>query len=124
MCYVVIPTPRFESDVDFYERKRKYRNITEDIKSIVEDLEKGNLIGNPIPELTIEDDNHTYKVRVANSDANQGKSNGYRLIYYAVKDDREIFLLTIYSKKDDNRIPSNEEIAEIVKEYCTEAPEK
>jgi mRNA-degrading endonuclease RelE of RelBE toxin-antitoxin system len=35
-----------------------------------------------------------------------GKSNGYRLIYYVVKDDREIYLLTIYYKKEDKLIPT------------------
>ena len=27
-----------------------------------------------------------------------GKSNGYRIIYYVVKDDKEIYLITIYDK--------------------------
>lgn len=40
------------------------------------------------------------------------------MIYYVVKDDGEIYLLTIYYKKDDNRIPTNEEIKELVLKYC------
>lgn len=58
------------------------------------------------------------KVRVANTDTKVGKSNGYRVIYYAVKNDCEIYLLTIYYKKDDKRIPNNREIEDIVKKYC------
>lgn len=59
-----------------------------------------------------------YKVRVANSDMKVGKSNGYRIIYYAIKDDQEVYLLTIYYKKDDNKIPTDKEIVELVEEYC------
>jgi len=40
------------------------------------------------------------------------------LIYYVVKDDKEIFLLTIYYKKDDKEIPSNFDIASIIDTYC------
>ena len=60
----------------------------------------------------------TVKVRIANTDTRVGKSNGYRMIYYVVKNDYEIYLLTIYYKKEDNKIPSNKEIEALVKEYC------
>ena len=67
----------------------------------------------------IEDtDGHTFKVRSANTDAKVGQSNGYRIIYYAVRDDREVYLLTIYYKKEDNRIPTDQEIIELVETYC------
>ena len=46
------------------------------------------------------------------------QSNGYHIIYYAVRDDEEIYLLTIYYKKDDSRIPTNQEIVELVETYC------
>lgn len=47
-----------------------------------------------------------------------GQPNGYRIIYYAVRDDEEVYLLTIYYKKDDNRTPTNQEIIELVETYC------
>ena len=47
-----------------------------------------------------------------------GQFNGYRIIYYAVRDDEEVYLLTIYYKKDDNRTPTNQEIIELVETYC------
>lgn len=82
-------------------------------------MKNGNLIGDPIPDINVVKNNinKTYKVRIANSDTKQGKSNGYRMIYYAITDEAEIYLLTIYYKKDNNRIPSNSEIAEIIREY-------
>lgn len=117
MKFEVIPTPRFEDDVEYYLKKKKFKHILEDVEEVIEELENGNLIGDSIPGLTF-DDKETVKVRIANTDTKVGKSNGYRMIYYAVKSDCEIYLLTIYYKKDDNRIPSNKEIENLVKEYC------
>ncbi|MCL2772994.1 MAG: hypothetical protein FWD71_06560 [Oscillospiraceae bacterium] len=118
MNYDVIPTPRFDSDVEFYIKKRKYRHIRNDIAPILIELEKGNLIGDEISGISAKAGEHTYKVRAANTDMKQGKSNGYRLIYYAIQDDGVIFLLTLYYKKDDNRIPTDEEIVGIIEQYC------
>ena len=36
----------------------------------------------------------------------------------SVTDDQEVYLLTIYYKKDDNKIPSDTEIIQLVEEYC------
>ncbi len=55
---------------------------------------------------------------MANTDTKMGKSNGYRMIYYAIKDDKTVYLLSIYYKKDDKRILEDEDIIKLVKEYC------
>lgn len=117
MQFEVIPTERFEDDLRYYLKKKKFKHILDDVDEVVKELEKGNLLGDAIPGLVF-DDNETVKVRIANTDTKVGKSNGYRMIYYVVKNDYEIYLLTIYYKKEDNRIPSNKEIEELVKEYC------
>lgn len=124
MCYTVIPTENFEKDVKYYVKTKGFRNIGKDIKVVTDELEKGILIGAPISGLHIDLDSHTYKVRSVNTDMKVGKSNGYRIIYYVVKDDREIYLLTIYSKKDKNRFPSNYEIFKLVNEYCINSKEQ
>lgn len=118
MLYMVIPTPRFIQDIEYYEKKKKFKNITNDIDSVVKDLEIGNLVGDDIPDIDIPTGDHTYKVRVANSNTKVGKSNGYRLIYYVIKDDREIYLITIYYKKEDKNIPTKKEIAHMIQEFC------
>lgn len=51
--------------------------------------------------------NKIIKVRIANTDTRMGKSNGYRMIYYAIKEDESAYLLSIYYKKDDKRVLSN-----------------
>ena len=118
MSYEIVFTPQFEKDVKYYLKKKKYTKILDDIDEIVTDLEKGIFVGSEIADLKLPSSNSIYKVRVANSSINVGKSNGFRLIYYVVKDDREIFLLTIYSKKDQENISKNE-IVELLKMYCT-----
>lgn len=51
---------------------KKYRNIRDDIKPIVEQLEQGELLGNQIPGIGYA----VFKLRVRNSDAQKGKSAG------------------------------------------------
>ncbi len=116
MQYEIIPTPKFERDIKHY--KKKFKSVSNDVNEIVEELKKGNLQGDVIPNLEMKDNNNnTVKVRIANSDTNTGKSNGYRLIYYAEKSDGTIYLLTIYYKKDKENI-SNKEIQELILKYC------
>lgn len=118
--YEIIYTPKFEKDFEFYYKKRKYKHIADDIKDIISNLEKGNLVGDELEDIAskIPSTNKTFKVRAANSDMKVGKSKGYRLIYYAISDDNQIYLLTIYAKKDNNNIASDNDIVQIIKEYC------
>lgn len=62
--------------------------------------------------------NTAIKVRIANTDTRMGKSNGYRMIYYAIKNDQLAYLLSIYYKKDDKRVLSDDEIIDLVNKYC------
>ena len=106
-------TPQFKEDVKYYIKKKNYFKINDDLKPAIDELEKGNLVGDKISGLNIPVDASVYKVRIANSSAGLGKSNGFRLLYY-VKIGDEIFLLTIYSKKDDSRIPTKKQIQDII----------
>ncbi|MBD1826755.1 type II toxin-antitoxin system RelE/ParE family toxin [Microcoleus vaginatus GB1-A2] len=71
---------------------KKYRSIRNDIQPVIEQLEKGELPGDQIPDIGYA----VFKLRVRNSDTQKGKSGGYRLIYY-VKTAMAIILLTIYT---------------------------
>lgn len=115
IMYEVIPTDNFNDDVKYYIKKKKFKRISEDIEDILNDLECGIFNGDIIADLELEN-NRTYKIRACNSDTKQGKSNGYRLIYYVELKEKVVFLLTIYYKKDDNRIPTDTEIKELVKQ--------
>lgn len=90
---------------------KKYRNISNDIQPIIEQLQSGELPGDKIPGVgyTI------FKLRVKNSDVQKGKSGGYRVIYY-VKTDTNIILVTIYSKSEKEDI-SAEEIQQTLADF-------
>ena len=110
----VIPTRNFNDNVEYYLRKKKYKKIYSDIKTVTDELEKGNFVGVKLEGLNIPEDTAVYKVRVANSSANVGKSHGFRMIYYVAIED-EVYLLAIYSKKDDIRIVSEQQIEQHIK---------
>lgn len=118
MLYQVIPTPHFQKDVKNY--RKRFKNVTKDLDKIIGKLALGDLVGDKVKNVKVVDANgQAFKVRVANSDTHTGKSNGYRVIYYAVKEDGKIFLLTVYYKKDKENITAKE-IEQIVKENCLE----
>ena len=117
--YQVLATRQFDKDIKIY--KKKFKNIEEDVNKVVEQIKAGNLVGDSIPNLKMLDNNENVinvkKARVANTDTHSGKSNGYRLIYYAEKSNGTIYLLTIYYKKEKSNI-TNKEIQQLILKYC------
>lgn len=116
--YEVIPTKKFEDDVDYYIKKKKFKHIVDDLDMVVSELEKGNFEGQQSSNIGLGDTGYTIKVHIANSDTKDGKSNGYRMIYYVVLNDKEVYLISIYYKKDDRMVLSNHEIKTLVEKYC------
>ena len=115
----IIATKHFKDDVAYYRRKKKYVKINADINTVTDELEKGNLVGDKLEDIDIPEGTAAYKVRIANSSANVGKSNGFRLLYYvAIGDD--IYLLSIYSKKDDVRVINDKQIELLIKNLMVE----
>jgi mRNA-degrading endonuclease RelE of RelBE toxin-antitoxin system len=118
MCYEIVVTPRFEKDLEYYEKKRKFKHIEDDIDDEIQKIEEGTLVGEPIDDIHLENGKDVYKARAVNSDTRMGKSNGYRIIYYAIKNEKIAYLLTVYYKKDNNKIPSKKQISDLIKQYC------
>jgi mRNA-degrading endonuclease RelE of RelBE toxin-antitoxin system len=96
---------------------KKYRNIRNDIQPVIEQLERGELLGDKISGIGYE----VFKLRVRNSDIQKGKSGGYRLIYY-VKTTNGIILLTVYTKSEQADI-ADDEIRSIIADYEQRAVE-
>lgn len=116
MQYNVVTTKRFEKDIKQYNKK--FRHVAFDVNEVINKLKNGELVGEVIPNIEMADDNNVaIKVRVANSDTKAGTQNGYRLIYYAIKEDGTIVLLTLYYKKEKANI-TNKEIQELILKYC------
>ena len=115
------PLIQVEVSPTFYRNLRalakKYRSIRNDIQPVIEQLEKGELPGDQIPEVGYA----VFKLRVRNSDTQKGKSGGYRLIYY-VKTAIAIILLTIYTKSEQVDIAADD-LRIIIAEYDQRAME-
>ena len=61
-----------------------------------------------IDDLDINLGSGVYKVRIANSDKNSGKSSGYRLISYLKLIDNELYLVFIYDKSEIENLTEKE----------------
>lgn len=111
---IIVPTRNFNDNVEFYLRKKKYKKIYNDIKTVIDELEKGNLVGDRLEGLNLPENTAVYKARIANTSTNVGKSHGFRLIYYVMIAEK-VYLLAIYSKKDDIRILTEKQIEQHIK---------
>jgi len=75
-------------------------------------LKKGEVKGDLIPGLS---GLQIFKIRQRNSSTNTGKTGGFRIIYYQIREDDIIIMLTIYSKTEKGDILKSE-ILEILKD--------
>ena len=107
-------TPEYRRNLK--DLAKKYRNIRSDTQSVIEDLQKGIIVGDRLVGFGSEI--YVYKLRVKNSDIQKGKSAGYRLIYL-LESATSILLLTIYSKAEKEDITVND-INSILGEYFGE----
>ena len=73
---------------------KKYRNIQHDIQPVIEQLKQGEYLGDRIPGVTYE----VFKLRVRNSDAQKGKSGGYRLLYSVGRSNQSSDRLSVFFK--------------------------
>ena len=70
---------------------KKFKNISKDVDIFLDNIKT-------IDDLGVELKSNVYKVRIANSNKNRGKSSGYRLISYLKIVDNDLHLLYIYDK--------------------------
>lgn len=106
----LMKTKKYLSDMKYLKKKIDYAKISKDLKSVLDAIQSGNSNSKAIAGLGKEYGGKVFKVRVPNSTAKKGKSNGFRLIYYLVTEQNTIYLITIYSKKDANKNPTNEQL--------------
>ncbi|WP_425392946.1 hypothetical protein [Ekhidna sp.] len=100
-------TRNFESDAKPFFKK--YRKFGEDLKSLKQSLELN-------PEQGVALGYNIYKVRLALTDKNKGKSGGARVITHVLMeiDKKRVRLISIYDKSEIDAVPVKE-IKELVK---------
>jgi mRNA-degrading endonuclease RelE of RelBE toxin-antitoxin system len=111
----VITLPDFEKAVKHL--RRKYPSVTTEVRNMIIQLENDERLGDRIPNIGYE----VYKVRLSNPSAARGKSGGFRAIYYVQLNDK-LYLITIYSKTEQEDI-SPDEIRQIIEELEAEDEE-
>ncbi|MFN8348541.1 MAG: type II toxin-antitoxin system RelE/ParE family toxin [Spirosomataceae bacterium] len=102
----IIIGKKFNRDVK--RLAKKYASIGHDIANLFEALRKNPTLGTPLGQ-------DCYKIRVAVSSKNQGKSGGARVITCVKIIDDHVILLTIYDKSEKDDI-SNKELLTLLKE--------
>lgn len=105
----IAPTPYFQKNLKALSKR--YRGVRSDLQPLITQLQAGELPGDKISGVTLT----LFKVRIKNSNIQKGKSAGYRVVYY-IKTQRQIVLVTIYSKSDSADIDVNK-IKEVLAEY-------
>ena len=98
-------TPEFKRE---YKRlSKKYASLDEDMKELIEELQENPTFGKSLG-------NNAFKIRLAISSKNKGKSGGARIITYFVTEENEVFLLSIYDKSEQENV-SDKAIKALIK---------
>ncbi|MBK7958688.1 MAG: type II toxin-antitoxin system RelE/ParE family toxin [Bacteroidetes bacterium] len=105
MSYNIIAVPTFKKELK--KLAKKYDSLKTDLAALFESLEVN-------PEQGISLGNNCYKIRLAISSKNKGKSGGARLITNFVIADETVYLLSIYDKSDKSNL-SDKELQELLK---------
>ena len=86
---------------DFKQLFKKYRSLVDDIEQLKEEL-----LENPFEGIPLGKD--CYKIRMAISSKNQGKSGGARVVTCVKIVDEKIYLIAIFDKSDMENIGDSE----------------
>ena len=84
--------------------KKDAKELFKKNKKLPIDLKKLNDILQENPKSGIELSSDLYKIRSENSSSKVGKSGGFRVIYYYLDEEENIYLLKIYSKTEIENI--------------------
>ena len=99
-------TPDFKRE--YKKLAKKYVSLDSDMKDLVEEIKENPTLGTPLG-------NNTFKIRLAISSKNKGKSGGARIITYFITEDNELYLLSIYDKSDQGSL-SDKSIIALIKD--------
>jgi mRNA-degrading endonuclease RelE of RelBE toxin-antitoxin system len=91
MSFSIIPSDKF---------KKEAKRLAKKYPSLKAELAELNNILTKNPETGTSLGSDTYKIRIAIKSKGKGKSGGGRVITYVVKDNKEVYLLTIYDKSE------------------------
>lgn len=103
---ILIPTDNFNREVK--KLSKKYRSLKKDIKLLGLSLQQNPTMGTSLG-------NNVYKVRMAITSKDKGKSAGARIITFILIQDQVMYLMAIYDKSKKENI-SDKEIKYLIKQ--------
>lgn len=98
MAFEVVLTPDFKKELK--QIAKKHKQLLKDIADLIDKLKENPTMGSDLGQ-------HVYKIRLAISGTNKGKSGGVRVITYVVITDNIIFLADIFLKSEFNTADVN-----------------
>ena len=104
MSFNILPTPGFSRELK--KLSKKYSSLKSDLTNLFISLEKEPTLGQPLG-------NYCFKIRMAISSKNKGKSGGARVITYVQIVDETIYLISIYDKSETETITDDELLSRI-----------
>jgi mRNA-degrading endonuclease RelE of RelBE toxin-antitoxin system len=104
MSFNVIATEPFERKLK--RLTKKYKSLTHDLINVIDNLSINPTLGTPIGK-------DAYKIRVAISSKGKGKSGGARIITYVRVLRKNVYLMDIYDKSEEETI-SNKELQTLI----------
>lgn len=107
MNYKIVLSENFTKEAK--KLSKKYPSLKSDLTALFKELEKNPTIGTSLG-------NDIYKIRLAITSKNKGKSGGARVLSFVKVIQSTVLLFSIYNKGDVNTI-SDTEIKELIKEY-------
>jgi mRNA-degrading endonuclease RelE of RelBE toxin-antitoxin system len=91
MNFSVIPSDKFKKEAK--RLSKKYPSLKQELAAVNDTLSSKPQTGTALG-------NDTYKIRLSIKSKGKGKSGGGRIITYVVKENKEVYLLTIYDKSE------------------------
>jgi len=105
--FEVDQTEDFRKEIKRFVKKKKFTNLPNQIKELVDNLQKGNFHGVLVKRTVSPIKYDEYKLRLPNEDTGEGKSNGYRVIYAVMSEQKLVLLITVYYKKEQPDVSDN-----------------
>jgi len=91
MSFSIIPSDKFKKEAK--RLVKRYPSLREELAELNDTLMNEPESGTPLG-------NDTFKIRLSIKSKGKGKSGGGRVITYLLRDNKEVYLLTIYDKSE------------------------
>lgn len=106
MSFNIFPTSKFSKELK--RLIKKYPSLKSEFANLISLLPENPFTGASLGE-------NCFKIRIAITSKNKGKSGGARIITYLILRDKSVFLLTIYDKAEKQNV-TDKELKEMIKE--------